>query len=85
VSVYYEAVRSGRIKSSGWSPTARAKDGISCKGIRNAVKRLKHVEAERRNAKTVPQRTKAWRRELERLEARVTKRGAVARAEVRRG
>ena len=85
MSVYFEAVQSGRIKSSGWSPTARLKGGTSCKGIRNAVKRLKHVEAERRNAKTPYERTKARRRELERLESRVTKRDAATRAEVRRG
>ena len=85
MSVYYEAVKSGRIKSSGWSPAPRLKGGTSCKGIRAAVKRLKHVEAERRNAKTPIARTRAWRRELERLEGRVTKRDAATRAEARRG
>lgn len=75
MSVYYEAVMSGRLKAVGWTPgTALRKYGgtrVSCKGIRRALCEVKRLEAEERNEATPHERTKKHRQEIEAAAVRV--------------
>jgi hypothetical protein len=77
MSVYYEAVKSGRLKVVGWSPAAAPgrrgrPTGLSCAGIRRALREAKRWEAEERNEATPHERTKKHRREIEAAAARVS-------------
>lgn len=87
MSVYREAIIWSRLYDTGWTPTTVVcrRDGEmvtrqSCKGIRRALRVVRRLEAEDRNAETPRERTKQYRRELERLNARVTKKDAAKEA-----
>jgi hypothetical protein len=76
MSVYYEAVKSGRLKVVGWSPAAAPgrhgrPTGLSCAGIRRALREAKRLEAEERNEATPHERTKKHRREIDAAAVRV--------------
>lgn len=55
MSVYYEALHSGRLDGLAWAPVEQPKrhgfPGVrkSCKGIRRALREAKRLEAEERN------------------------------------
>ncbi len=67
MSVYHEAIQSGRLHASDYPtiPAANGKPGRkSYKGIRSHLRDVKRGEAEDRNAATPFERTKRFRREL---------------------
>jgi hypothetical protein len=73
MSVYYEAVQSGRLHISDY-PEIPAHSGKparrSFKGIRAHLRDVKRVEAEDRNARTPLKRTAHWRRDRANRSAR---------------
>ena len=79
MSVYFEAVQSGRILLAVCTPIPGpilgGRQTYRNKGIARALREAKRLEAEERNADTPVERRKAYRRQLAVLEAKVTRKG----------